>query len=278
MATWIPLNTLAPERLKEARLQLHWAAQIVATVGYSFVPPADDWSHVSLTGHIDASGYMLVSRPVAARGGFRIGLRLGDLTLVLLNEANEIRHTYALTGHTLEEGFDWLQKVTAPVTATALARPAHELPDHSVGKGRAFNAADREAFALLASWYTNATPTLEAFASSQAGAGPVRCWPHHFDIATLWAWDLDKDPEEGRSIGVGFMPGDTTYPVPYIYVTPWPHPESLPVPALNAGHWHTENWFGAVLTLEQLGPAATQGERVRTFIEKAVAASSTMLA
>ncbi|MEM8487549.1 MAG: DUF5996 family protein [Bacteroidota bacterium] len=277
MDTWIPLNILAPERLIDARLQLHWAAQIAATVGYSFIPPEPDWRHVSLSGYSDASGYMLVSQPVKAHGGFRVGLRLADLTLVLLNEANEIRHAFALTGHTLDEGYDWLAKVAAPAATMALMRPDHELPDHRVGKGDAFKFSDREAFALLASWYTNATPTLEAFAAAYPAAGAVRCWPHHFDIASLWAWDPEKDPEEGRSIGVGFVPGDTAYPVPYIYVTPWPYPECSPEASLKAGHWHTENWVGAVLRLEELGPAAAQGERVRTFIEQAVAASSNML-
>ena len=90
-------------------------------------------------------------------------------------------------------------------------------------------------------------------------------------MASLWTWDPDKDAEEGRSIGVGFTPGDTTCPVPYIYVTPWPYPENTPMPALSAGHWHTDQWVGAVLTLEELGPADRQGARVATFVEEAVA-------
>lgn len=277
MATWIPLHSLASNRLTAARLQLHWAAQIAAAVGYSFIPPEADWGHVSLTGHADTSGYMLVSQPVVAAGGLRVGLRLADLTLVLLNEADKIKHAFALTGHTLDTGYDWLQKVTAPLVSDTLVRPDHELPDHPVGRGAVFDSSDREALALLAGWYTNATPTLSAFASAHADASPVRCWPHHFDIASLWSWDPEKDAEEGRSIGVGFVPGDTTYPMPYIYVTPWPYPENAPKLALSAGQWHTDAWFGAVLTLEQLGPADTQGARVAQFIEEAVAASGKLL-
>ena len=166
MAAWIPLHTLAPSRLTDARLQLHWAAQIPAAVGYSFIPPEADWSHVSLTTHNDASGNMLVSQPVVAAGGIRVGLRLADLTLVLLNESAKIKHTFALTGHTLDTGYDWLQKITAPLTNSALIRPDHEMPAHPVGEGAVFDSTDREALALLAAWYTNAAPTLEEFRSA----------------------------------------------------------------------------------------------------------------
>ncbi len=276
MASWIPLHPSAPERITNARLQLHWAAQIAASIGYSFITPEPDWRHVSLSGYADPSGYMLVSQAAREHGGFRVGLRLADLSLVLLNEANVIRHVFALTGHTLEEGYDWVAKVTAVSNELALVRPDHTLPTHPVGEGAVFDASDREALALLASWYTNATPTLEAFAATHK-AGAVRCWPHHFDIASLWVWDPDKDPEEGRSIGVGFMPGDAHYAMPYVYVTPWPYPLDHAMPALKAGHWHAEDWVGAVLTLDNFGPAATQQTHVNAFIADAVEQAGAML-
>ena len=51
------------------------------------------------------------------------------------------------------------------------------------------------------------------------GPSPVRCWPHHFDIATCVALE-SGDPERERGIGTGLSPGDGTYGQPYFHVNP----------------------------------------------------------
>jgi hypothetical protein len=86
--------------------------------------------------------------------------------------------------------------------------------------------------------------------SKGEGWAEVRCWPHHFDLGTLISVESSDDTSSGRSIGAGMSPGDNWYPEPYFYVNP--HglaqvPEERPTLA-SGGHWHTEGWFGAVLT------------------------------
>ena len=166
-------------------------------------------------------------------------------------------------------------------TQGALPRRTEEMPDHPVASGAAFDA-DPAALAELARWYGNAALALQEVREGHAGAGAVRVWPHHFDIATLIALDTDADPERARSIGVGMTPGDASYPQPYYYVLPWPTPASDELPLLEGGgRWQREGWVGAVLTGEDLvGIGATAGDQqhqTRAFLASAVSRSRDLL-
>ena len=104
----------------------------------------------------------------------------------------------------------------------------------------------------LSAWFGMAHNALEQLASEQTdlqpGPSPVRCWPHHFDIATYVSLEAG-DPETARGIGVGMSPGDESYAEPYFYVNPWPHLEASALPlAPSPGHWHTHGFVGAIAT------------------------------
>ena len=73
---WHTLGQPSPTALRDARDQLHWAAQIVASVGYTLVEPVPDWSHTSLV-WMDAIG-ALASQPASTPPRFRAALRLAD--------------------------------------------------------------------------------------------------------------------------------------------------------------------------------------------------------
>ena len=81
------------------------------------------------------------------------------------------------------------------------------------------------------------------------------------------------DPERARTLGVGMTPGDAARPEPYLYVTPWPYPESPELPPLpEGGCWHTEGWVGAVLEADRFlapGSAGEQAARAALFIRSA---------
>jgi hypothetical protein len=100
------------------------------------------------------------------------------------------------------------------------------------------------------------------------GAGPVRCWPHHFDIATL------VRPRAGtlQTIGIGLSPGDDSYPEPYYYVGPYPTPRARPRP-LSIGSWHTASWWGAALPGSEIVKQMAADEQARLvtgFIDQAI--------
>lgn len=275
---WAPLGARAPTDLAETRLAAHWAAQIPAAAGATLAEPKEDHSHTSLSWS-KAHGALV---GVALPDGRRAGLSLADLALVVLSD-DAVEARCALAGLTLEEGLTWLagQLGGAALGRPALGRPAHGLPAHPAEEGAPFEAGDPGAREELARWFGDASALLEGV-SRERGASPVRCWPHHFDIATLLALDVldegggERGGEEARSVGVGMTPGDGRYAEPYLYVTPWPYPAPAALAPLPLGRWHTDGWVGAVLTLTELvgesQPAASQ-----RFIEAAIRACLTAL-
>jgi len=157
------------------------------------------------------------------------------------------------------------------------------MPAHAVAGGAAYDTAgNAEALAELARWFAAAAEILEGFADrrgeislepSSLGPSPVRCWPHHFDIATLLVLE-EGDPETARSVGVGLSPGGEAYRQPYFYINPWPHLATDDLPELPApGHWHRQGFVGAIATGDEVLGLADRRAGLVAFVEGAFAAS-----
>lgn len=276
--TWTNLGAMAPTALTDARLVLHHAVQIPSAAGTTLLPDRDDFVHTNLTwvAALDA----LAGHSVPEEGGVRAALRLPDLSLLVLDPHDQVLDTHSLAGETQEGALRWLadQLTGEGAPSITLEPPEHELPEHPVAQGRAFSQPDEGASAELARWFANADLVLRTFASGEARAEPVYCWPHHFDLATLVVLDPDVEGEEARSVGVGLSPGDASYDQPYWYVTPWPYPEDRDdLPELPAGHWHTEGFVAAVLTGEQTVEADDQQALVERFLRGAFEACLDLL-
>jgi hypothetical protein len=233
----------------DTRLQLHWAAQATAGVGRTVLPAQPDFSHESLTWTLDHGALLCDGVP-------RAGIRLRDMTLLLVEESGTV-HEFSMNGRTLADGFEFFEQ---RLGTSMLKRPAAGMPDHPVAHGATFDA-DRENLERISSIYAEAYEALDEVRRSETGSGPVRCWPHHFDIATLIT--ISGHGEEARTIGVGMTPGDEGEREPYYYVTPWPYPKDPPMPPLPAGRWHTEEWFGALLPVSDTSS-------VRPFLTQAI--------
>jgi hypothetical protein len=276
----LPLGEVDPKILADARLELHWAAQILGSVGLTYGIAAPDFSHTSLTWIEDPAA--LGSPPLGDRTGARFALKLDDLCLLAVDENGSTRHP--LAGQTLDAGYHWLSNEVATrlekTEVKQLTRFDHEMPGHPVKDGAEFAAAPAEHFAELGRWYATAFQLLRNFAAGTPAASAVRCWPHHFDVASLVQIDPHEEGEEARSIGVGMSPGDGSYAEPYWYVTPWPYPAAQLLPELDTGRWHTEGWVGAVLTATELvdqSKHANQKDFIDGFLQKAVSACRTVL-
>ena len=168
-----------------------------------------------------------------------------------------------MNGRTLGEGFAFFERHFG----VAIARPSEEMPSHAVADGGVFNATVAH-LAELDRYFAGANAILGTIAAREKGAGPVRCWPHHFDIASLIA--LGGSGGDARTIGFGMTPGDESYPEPYYYVTPWPYPPAGSLPPLAAGMWNTEGWTGAVLRASDFAAAHDQQPLIESFIAEAV--------
>ena len=278
---WTGIADVPPEDLRDALLEVHWAAQFIASAGQTFVEPRPDDSHRAMSWGVGLRSF--VGEGFAGAYPFRLSLRPEDLTLALLDRTDEALGSLPLAGVTRAEGYEWL---TAGVLTymgpppPAIGRPEYDLPDHPVGRGRPFSRDQFGELRTVAALYESAAALLSELTAGRSDASPVRCWPHHFDIATL----LTVAPAEGeapaRTIGIGMAPSGGGYEDWYWYVNVWPYPEPSALPPLSGpGAWHTDGWTGAVLPAEVV-VAAPAGERaglVRGFAVEAIGAGMVAL-
>ena len=279
---WQLLGAVSPTALADTRVQLHWAAQAVAAAGAALHEPRPDTGQSNL-GWL-AGPELLAGRPVL-EPPLRLALRLTEPALVLLDAAAATElDRVAIAGTTLDELLAWAGAALAEASPSPhshrLVRAGYELPAHAVADGGRFRP-DPAAAAELGRWLACADAALGRAAAANAGASEVRCWPHHFDLATLITV-AGGSGEDARSIGAGLSPGDASYAEPYWYVTPWPYPPAgSALPALPSGHWHREVWTGAVLTGSETvgaGGADRQAALVAGFLDAAIAACRASLA
>lgn len=280
--SWQTLGAVAPDALVDARLQLHHAAQGVASAGVTFLEPEPDDSHPNF-GWWDSCA-ALVGRSLPG-ANVRIGLRPADLSLLVVDAAGRSSDELALDGRTLDDAYAWLESATtsagAELPAGGLTRASYEIPSHPAAAGAPFSLEPQAVFAELSGWFANGHHALVELAKRLPGASEVRCWPHHFDLGALAVVATHSDGSLAKSVGIGLSPGDDGYAEPYVYVSPWPYPEPAALPPLPCGGaWHTEGHTSAVLTGSQLlaHPAGSQAERLREFLDCASDASTRALA
>ena len=267
---WQAVRPEESTHLSDSRLQLHHAVQFGTAAGISFLDHRPDDSHTNLEWVPALAG--LFSRVVPARTAFRIGVKPADLTLLIVTEKDQPITRYRLHGRTIVEATEWIRAQIAPLGVDAARytlKRHYEIPGHPVAMGDSFDASERSQFEELSKWFANGASILNSLARSIHDASEVRCWPHHFDIATL----IHVAPE--RTIGVGLEPGDQYYDEPYFYVNMRPHPAAAQArsrPLWGRGTWHTREWMGAVLAGSRLEGASAQEWQVREFIDSAVSA------
>jgi len=154
---------------------------------------------------IDAGA--LTGHPAADDPSYQAAIRVADLTVLLLDSGGRTANTFRLSGTNLHEGYEWLasaiESFTGKPLSSALAPPPFELPFHAVAADGTISGDPKEAFEELSRWYSNADKVLSRVSGERENSSDVRCWPHHFDIATLIQIDPYESPEQARSIGVG---------------------------------------------------------------------------
>ena len=280
MATpWHDVDPSMARSLVDARLQLHHAAQLATAIGISYLAKKPDDSHTNLE-WLQSVG-ALASRVVPTLTPFRVAVRPQSLSLILLDATNEVLANLPLHGQTIQAATEWLREQLPAVHADAARltfNRHYTIPWHIVDDGAPFDATDVRAFTELARWYEDAALMLEDLERRTPGASEVRCWPHHFDIATLIEVEPAHGSDYARTVGVGMEPGDDYYAEPYVYVNLYPPPPASRAiaPLEGGGAWHTHEWIGAVLPGSRLG-RAHQREQIDTFIRSAVRAGSQLV-
>jgi hypothetical protein len=256
-AWWQTVGEVAPTELVDARLQLHWAAQVVPAVADRVLEREGDDSHSNMGWDLEARA--LIGRPLP--DGLRVALWPAELRLGIGSER------IALAGRTLEDVFAWVE---GRLETEPLARRGYEMPEHAVSAGRAFDA-DPRALAELNRWLANGFAVLEWYRRRLRHPSEVACWPHHFDVGAIERFEERADNETAPQIGLGLSPGDQFYAEPYFYVTPYPVPAAASFAALPAGHWRTAGFTGAILPASEIVDAADQPGIVLEYLEVALA-------
>lgn len=254
---WSTLGGKAPAALVKARTLAHHAGQWPTRAARANLEALPDDSHSSLTW--DRARGALFSQPLpAGAADVRVGLRVAGPALILMR-GDVVLDTYELQGRRESMVGVWLDSALRALglkPASNVTLP-YTIPFHPVARASAYSfSGEFEAFEEIVRWFAAAEELLEDVRAGYAGLTPgpsaIRLWPHHFDIATLISMSpANGEPE--RSIGVGVSLGDHYYPQPYVYVSPWPHLDVARLPELPPpGHWHTQDFVGAVAVAEQV--------------------------
>ena len=275
---WPSLGSVPPTTLVAARNLAHHAAQWPARAARANLEAVADDSHTCLAW--DAAHGALLSQPLPAGGGVvRLGLRVASAELVVVRK-NAVLDAFSLHGRRKSMVDVWFDSALRALGLKSASQ--HELPYTTphvlVAKGGTYmcgeNAAQLDEFAR---WFAAGADLLGEFGAGFAarhpgiapGPGAVRCWPHHFDLATLVRLD-EGTSKSARSIGIGISPGDESCQQPYLYVSPWPHLKPVDLPALPPpGHWHTQGYVAAVATGEEILALADRGPELLAFVDTA---------
>ncbi|MEO9483678.1 MAG: DUF5996 family protein [Ekhidna sp.] len=269
MGEWNEITDLSPKALLETRNNLHQAVQLVGAVPRNLLlhDPTDATASLPWNAATDC----LESLPIEHDGkGIKVGLAFSDFKLKVFVEDQEWQ-SLALANQSVNEGLNWLtttlEQLGLDSTKINLSLP-YEIPSFDLDQPLEVDHSSLQVFNAL---YSNVHLILEREVSHWKDAFDIRCWPHHFDIATLIPLEKDKNGEVTKSIGVGLSPGDEGVEEPYIYVNVWPSVayETLAKHALPAGHWNKHGWSGGVLTYSDF-VAGKQEELVAHFVRETV--------
>ena len=271
-AQWKPFQHVPPTRLREARLQSHYAVQWLARTARACIPPHPDDGHTNLGWGDAFEGF--TTHPIAT--GKQLGLRLPDLTIAVIDHG-KITQPFSLQERTEAEVRDWFGQqshaLNLPADKLDAALP-YALDDHALAKnGRYDPAALTEPLHELADWYANGLCSLQAVRSTLLARGlsapDIHCWPHHFDLDCLTVIG-NGVPYVAPTMGAGFCPGDHHYDEPYFYISLYPRPEPLNLPTLPAiGHWHTKDFLAALVPASRILAAKEPQAETEAYLHAA---------
>lgn len=281
---WRPLAGVDFNRLYDARLQAHYAAQWLARAARAYIASKTDDSHTNL-GWDEAFGGFATHK----LQGARIGLKLFPLSIAILEPSETApSRILGIDGHKEADLRAWLGEEMGSLGLDArkldIELP-YRMPVSKIASGAAYSVNGKdEIFRELAAWFGNADRSIgriaEGMRAIKFDVSTARCWPHHFDLAALISLDSGSGTiESARTVGVGLSPGDHYYNEPYFYVTPWPYPEPAKLPPLSElGRWHFKDFTAAVAPGHRILSATARQTETEKFLAEAVAASIKALA
>ncbi|MFY0651479.1 MAG: hypothetical protein JXQ96_05575 [Cyclobacteriaceae bacterium] len=282
ISDWILFEFPDKDELIPARHQFHQALQNIGCIGRSYLDDVPGDINANL--EWDENLKRLASRWIEAEMTFRSSFSLGEFSVLLVDELFHTISAFPLQGKKQNDVMVWLEEeidVLGLKSSDLSLELPYEIPDYPTARGEAFNVSSELAGKEFEAWFHNANLVLRGITNGLDEASEVRCWPHHFDIASLITLQDTGDPETSKSINIGMSPGDDNYDEPYFYVSPWPYPvEELPDISNTGGFWHEDNWIGAILRasdISHLSTAEQQFAVITGFFQKTIPITRSLL-
>ena len=240
MRRFWPLD-VDPGSLKIARTIAHQASQWPSLVARANISAKTDDSHSNLGWLSEEQA--LISHSIHARQRHQVAFSFTRQALLWLRDG-QVSAEFAMQDQTQLTVTQWLEqeiKDAGLTTVCNVDRP------YDLGDIASYDFKEHKHQTLaLGAWFD--------FGNTSVTPVATRCWPHHFDVGSLFMLD-DADPETARSIGIGLSPGDSSYQEPYFYCNPWPVSDTVTLPPAPSGtRWHTDGFTSLVI------PASTMTE------------------
>ena len=274
---WQPSSPRLTRELDRDWQAIHYAAQALVEIGKRWGDPAADDSHSAM--RWDPGHRALVIEGAGDRGPIRGSLKMRTLSLHLRGAGGSTEEL-CLDGLSLAEAMEWTNAASGRLAGPPrhASVPAPDLPDHPIATGESFRLSEPRGAAIEALYHATAH-TLSRLASIAPAFGTARCWPHHFDLASLAVLRTGPSGEMQRTLGAGLTPPDAVEGSGYFYVSPWTADGlAASTPArLEHGHWLERPGAlpMAVLGLAELSGVAEerQAGAVAAFLVNAINAS-----
>ncbi len=252
MKTWQTFEEVDREQLAEARKQTHQAIQNVAAVGRCFSEPSEGDEFATLDWIPELQ--RLASQWVQGNIIFRSSLDFKDFTVHLVNRALKSVSFIELNQKKQGAVMVWLEEQISTLgfnSSDITLNLPYEIPEYPQAKKKPFKV-DLKYLKELGKYFHNTSLVLHELHREIEQMGPIKTWPHHFDMASLAVIKDTGNPETSASINLGMSPGDDEFDEPYFYLNPWPYPDEEELHDIDIGYWHIENWVGAVLKSSEL--------------------------
>ncbi|WP_435624896.1 hypothetical protein [Flagellimonas sp.] len=242
-------------------MQLHLAAQYLATAGISFLNKKEDDSHTNLAFSNANKG--LETRPLDD-SGTKLCL---DYPNFSLRWASSNPETLTLHGKSHDEIVTWLKDITSSLDSSKSYdyKLHYDLP-YSMGPDETFQYSNPEKVETLIQLRTLGNTVLSKVLVENNLSSDIRIWPHHFDTGAFSA--LGENSE--TAVGMGLTIPDSLVDDYYFYISGYLGHSGLDTSnfkSLTKGKWLNDGFKGAILPASY----STQEDAV-TFFNEAIQA------
>ena len=238
-------------------VQLHLAAQYLATAGISFLEKRDDDSHTNLT--FSNTEKRLETWPLDDNGTI-LSLHYPSFSLQWISNETQ---SLPLDGKSHHEVVNWLKEVSASLNSSkGYEYKLHYKLPYGLGSDKTFQLNNSQKIEKLVQMRILANTVLTKVLNKNNLNSDIRIWPHHFDTGAFSA--LGKNSE--TAVGMGLTIPDTLVDDYYFYISGYHGHTGLDTStftALTKGQWLNDGFKGAVLPIS----GSTEEDAIAFFNE-----------